>query len=69
MRDELRVLRARCVDEQLREERPAERGRERIAILVERVRLQGRPHEVLDEDIAGVLHDRLARAARDRLLL
>src|SRR5207253_2041136 len=67
--DEPRVLRPRRVDQELREQRAAERRRERVAVLVEGPGLQGGPDEVADEDLAGVLHDRFSRAARDRLLL
>jgi hypothetical protein len=69
MRHEARLLGARGVDQELREERSAERRGEWIAVFVERPRLQRGPDEVAHEDLARVLHDRLSRAARDRLAL
>ena len=69
VRDKTRVLGTGGVDEQLREQRSSERRRERIALLVQRTRLQRRPHEVAHEDVAGVLDDRLTGPARDRLAL
>src|SRR5436190_15232437 len=69
VRDEARVLRTRGVHEKLRQERAAERRRQRITVLVERSSLKCRPYEVTKEDVAGVLHDRLSRATRDGLAL
>ena len=60
---------ARGVDRELGDQRPAERGEERVAAAVERVRLDRRQHVVLGELLARVDHDAVERAQLDRLAL
>ena len=54
------------LDEQLGDQRPGQRRRERIDALVERVRLEMRPDEVRDEPLARVDHVGPRRAGAHR---
>ena len=54
MRDSVGALALGDFDEELRDERSGERGRQRVGALVQRVGLQVRPHEVGDEALAGI---------------
>ncbi len=44
------------LDQQLRDERPGERGGQRVGTLVHGVGLEMRPHEVRDESLARIDH-------------
>ena len=66
VRDGVGILLRRDLDEQLRDEWPGERGRQRIGTLVERVRLEVRPHEVGHEALPRVDHVGTRRAGRHR---
>ena len=57
------------LDEELRDQRPGERGRERVGALVQRVGLEVRPHEVGHEPLAGIDDVGARRAGRHRPLL
>ena len=54
------------LDEELRDERPGERGGQRIGALVQRVGLEVRPHEIGDEALARVDHVGARGAGGDR---
>ena len=69
VRDERGVLDRRDLDELLRDQRPAERGRHRIARIRQRAGLERRQHAVARELLARVEHVRARwrrRRARDR---
>ena len=68
VRDRRRAFDLRDVDEMLRDERPAERGGQRVAALVHRAGLQRRQDEVARELLAHVEHVRARRADRQRAL-
>ena len=51
------------IDEQLREQRPGKRGRERVGVLVDCARRQRREGEVFEEVLAAVDHAHLERAS------
>ena len=57
------------LDEELRDQRPGERGRQRVGALVQRVGLEVRPHEVGHEPLAGIDDVGARRAGRHRPLL
>ena len=54
MRDGLRTLAARDLHHHRRDQRPAQRGRERIFLLVDSASLQRRPDEHLEEGKASI---------------
>ena len=60
---------ARVLDRELRDQRPAERGEERVAVAVVGVRLDRREDVLLRELVARVDHVRLDRAEPRRLAL
>ena len=57
------------LDEELRDQRPGERGGQRVGALVERVGLEVRPDEVGHEALAGIDDVGARRAGRHRPLL
>ncbi len=62
MRHRGRVLDPRDLDELLRDQGPAKRPRERMPILVDRVRLEGRQHVVAGELLFEIEHMRPERS-------
>ena len=64
--DRVGALAAGDLDEELGDQRPGQRGRQRIGALVQRVRLEVRPDEVADEPLLGVDDVGPRRAGADR---
>ena len=69
MGDRVGALALRDLDEELRDERPGERGGQRVGALVQRVGLEVRPDEVGHEALAGIDDVGARRAGRHRPLL
>ena len=66
MGDGVGALRCGDLDEELGDQGPGQRRRERIGALVQRVRLEVRPDEVADEPVARVDHVGPRRAGLHR---
>ena len=66
MRNRRRLLDLGDLDELLADERPAERGRHRIAILVDGVRFERREDVIVCELLAQIEHVRANGAGRQR---
>ena len=64
--DRIGALALGDLDEQLGDQRPGQRGRQRVGALVEGVRLQVRPHEVGHEPLTGIDDVGSARAGGHR---
>jgi len=69
MRDRLRVVLAGGIDHQLGDQRPAERGGQRILALVDGAGHERGKDEAIDEQVAGIERDRLDGPGFERLLL
>ena len=66
--DRIGALDPRDLDQELGDQRPGERGGQRISALVQRIRLEVRPDEVADEPLAGIDDVGPRRAGADRPL-